>query len=325
MSTKLRDAVNIRTHKENFPSATEYSNYAQHYRYLPNSPQLKFATLSILIILSFIVPIFYRLSFLNRCRSWGSFNEIFNLSLIDKVARLETEAFPLAASFLSPRISQICDTRINIRERDSNGINSFQSQCLTSALTSFIRFAEQKWIRASCSACQRDPSGTLSPGLGPKSSSPGRSARGKFPLARKLLLTNIFPFTPLSFAARFQRNIFIASLNNPYPLQRRRAPSHTRRIIVISDKLYFDKRVSLPTGEFRARSRATDGFAANRPELSKQVKLRDRLPLARVRATHVARRPFFRPLDENSLKLVGSGVEGEEIRMPFGWTPANLN
>lgn len=68
----------------------------------------------------------------------------------------------------------------------------------------------------------------------------------------------------------------MAPLNNPYPLQRRRrTPAHTRRIIVISDKLYFDKRVSLPTGEFRVRSRATDSFAANRPELSKQVKLRD--------------------------------------------------
>ena len=46
----------------------------------------------------------------------------------------------------------------------------------------------------------------------------------------------------------------MASLNNPI---RCVTVAHTRRIIVISDKLYFDKRVSLPAGEFRARSRAT--------------------------------------------------------------------
>lgn len=65
----------------------------------------------------------------------------------------------------------------------------------------------------------------------------------------------------------------MALLNNPYPVCNGGARS--RRIIVISDKLYFDKRVSPPTGEFRARSRATDSFATNRPELSKRVKLRD--------------------------------------------------
>lgn len=83
---------------------------------------------------------------------------------------------------------------------DANGINSFQSQCLTSALTSFIRFAEQKWIRASCSGCQRDPLETLSLALS-KSSFSDRFTRG-VPFVRKFLLTNIFPFTPPALLRR---------------------------------------------------------------------------------------------------------------------------
>lgn len=110
-------------------------------------------------------------------------------------------------------ISQICNTRISIRERDANGINSFQSQCLTSALTSFIRLAKQKWIRASCSGCERDPSGTLSPAL-PKSSFADRFTRG-VPLARARTLSPNEHFSrlrrTLSFVARLKRNVFIAS------------------------------------------------------------------------------------------------------------------
>lgn len=75
---------------------------------------------------------------------------------------LETSNIFLRNIIFIFEISQICNSRISIQERDANGINSFQSQCLTSAFTSFIRFAEQKWRRALCMGCQRDPSEMLS-------------------------------------------------------------------------------------------------------------------------------------------------------------------
>lgn len=138
------------------------------------------------------------------------FNKIFNL--LHKAIRLlrirrgftklnarNRSISPRNIIFIS-ELSQICNTRISIQERDANGINSFQSQCLTSALTSFIRFAEQKWIRASCSGCQRDPSETLSLAL-PKSSFP-RSFYGGC-----LAGAEIFPNQHFSVYAAFLRRM----------------------------------------------------------------------------------------------------------------------
>jgi len=145
-------------------------------------------------------------------------------------------------------ISQICNTRISIQERDANGINSFRSQCLTSALRHSydlpnkniyelrVRVVNEIHRKRYLSHCQTVPPFYV----------------GDVPLARKFFLINIFPFT-LSFVERFKRSVFMALRNNFYPLQRWRAPARSRRIIVISDKLYFDKRVSLPTGEFHTR------------------------------------------------------------------------
>lgn len=84
--------------------------------------------------------------------------------------------------------------------------------------------------------------------------------------------------------------------NNPYPLQhtpemRAREREHTRgRIIVISDKLYFDKRVSPGGGISRSlachRQLCSESAGTFRSGLNCAIV--DRLCWPNVRATHVA-------------------------------------
>lgn len=98
------------------------------------------------------------------------------------------------------------------RDRTANDINILQSRRLTSALTSFIRFIEQKWIRASCSACQRGSVGNIISRLGGSWVSPDRLTK-KCSQKNLLCITSVFLFASASqtyvVCTRFKRGAYL--------------------------------------------------------------------------------------------------------------------